>query len=134
MTPEQEKIAELFISSLKNNNGNPINWREFKAEGATKQAMAIIVSALKEPEWDLVKEIAPGNTLTLLTNKGWNFDTFESHRKRKFKEETTKNTIETLTIEQLKGDIFQLKNWYWIIVINAAVSIIVALLIKWLTE
>ena len=130
MTSEQEKIAESFISALKSNGGRPINWREFTNEGATKQIMNIIVLALKEPEWDLVKEAAPGNTMTLLTKKGWEFESFEVYRQNKGKEATTKSIIETLTIKQLKGDIFQLKYWWLLILINIAVTIAIA----WLTK
>lgn len=130
MTPEQEKIAEVFISSLKNNGGQSINWRDFTKEGATKQIMSIIVSALKEPEWDLVKEAATGSTMTLLTKKGWEFESFDAYRQNKSKETTTKSIIETLTIKQLKGDIFQLKYWWLLILINIAVTIAIA----WLTK
>ena len=130
MTPEHEKIAESFISELKSNGGRPINWRDFANEGATKQIMNTIVSALKEPEWDLVKEASPGTTMTLLTKKGYEFESFDTYRQNKNKEVTTKSIIETLTIKQLKGDIFQLKYWWLLILINIAVTIAIA----WLTK
>ena len=58
------------------------------------------------------------------------FSGFEAQRNLDQKEKETKATIESLTIKQLKGDIFQLKYWWVILLINLAVTIIVA----WLTK
>lgn len=78
MTPEQEQIAELFISTLKNNNGQPLNWKNFAAQNnIEKPHMNVIIQSLKESNWDLVKEPDTSSSMVSLTKKGWAFTSFE---------------------------------------------------------
>mgnify|MGYP000170945674 CR=1 FL=1 len=44
------------------------------------------------------------------------------------KSEDTNKLIKELTIKNLSGSIFQFKNWYWILIMNAIITIIVTVI------
>lgn len=124
MTTEQEKIAESFINALKNNNGHPLNWRDFSINNnISKQLMNIVVQSLKEPDWDLLKESAPGSTMTLLTKKGFDFIDFATYKQGQQKEKDRQDEIIDLTLRKLKLEQFPAKFWWLILLISAIISI-----------
>lgn len=133
MTPEQEQIAESLIAEMKRQKGT-INWKPFRDTNSIDgMDMTVVVKGLRE--LGIIENFHGDTTVIRLTEKlGWTFPGFEAQRHLDKSEKETKSTIETLTIKQLKGDIFQLKHWWWILIINAAISIVVALVVKWLTE
>lgn len=133
MTPEQEQIAESLIAEMKRQKG-AINWKPFRdTNSIDAMDMTVVVKALREKE--IIENFHGDTTVIRLTERnGWPFIGFEAQRHLDQKEKETKSTIETLTIKQLKGDIFQLKYWYWILIINAVASVIIALVVKRLTE
>ena len=49
---------------------------------------------------------------------------YEAWIKKKQTENQTNDQIKDLTIKQLKGNIFQIKSWWWLLIINAIIAII----------
>ena len=137
MTPEQEKLAETFISALKSNGGQPINWREFTSEGSTKPIMSIVVSALKEPDLNLIKENATGSSMMLLTEKGWAFTSFKllkSSTKEKEDLELQKLRSENILLVQQLADFPKLKadrKNIFIVAIIELLIILAGLFLQW---
>lgn len=125
MTPEQEKIAETFINALKNNNGQPMNWRDFAANNnIQKSHMHQIVKSISETDWDLVEEASPGTTIIRLKNKGWDFTDFATHRQALQKNKDRQDQISDLTLRKLKLEQFPAKFWWLILLISAFISIL----------
>lgn len=62
-----------------------------------------------------------------LTDKGQeavDLGGYEAWLKKQQTENQKNNQIKDLTIKQLKGNIFQIKSWWWLLIINAIIAII----------
>jgi len=62
-----------------------------------------------------------------LTDKGQeavDLGGYETWLKKQQTENQKNDQIKDLTIKQLKGNIFQIKSWWWLLIINAIIAII----------
>lgn len=69
-------------------------------------------------------------------NGGWlkYLEILKNNQQNKQKHEEMDVTIKELTIKELKGNIFQLKKWWLLLIINAIISILCGVLIARLTK
>lgn len=127
MTKDQEELAQRIIEMhrarkgiLHQRNIDNIEWPHFHDR-------EVVMGALKD--YGLIERVY-NRTSYRLTKDGWVFPGFAEYREKLLEEEENENLIKNLTIQQLRKDIFQLKNWWWIALLNAGISGIVAYLVS----
>ena len=80
MTPEQEKIAEQLIDTMKQNTGS-IDWGNnfMNKLSVDKHQMSLVIKALRE--MGIIEDFKGDTTFIRLTEKnGWTFPGFEAQR------------------------------------------------------
>ena len=125
MTLNQEKQAEAVIQLHKDNDSlvdkDQLNYH---IKFDTQKDDIIILAALEE--LGILEYQNSDRYMTRLTEYGWKFPGFEAVKLTE-KENTNKETlIKDLTINQLKGNIFQMKLWWVLLLINVFTALIIS--------
>lgn len=132
MTPEQEEFAEQIINELKDNDGIMDTGRLNASVHANAFPNELLVKE-RLCDMELVEYRARKTEMALLPN-GFNFVSFEALRNEEIAKKTKEDQISDLTLEQLKKSLFQLKNWWWILLINIVLSGIIAFVVAMMTK
>lgn len=121
MNIEQEQLAERIIEIHKANKGvsNKDHLNECIAFDNILNKIVIIDALI---ELGILKYIGSDQYTTRLTEYGWEFPGFEKHRREQNEKKDTEKTINDLTIKQLKGNIFQLKYWWLLLLASGVVG------------
>lgn len=118
MTQEQEELAEQLIEMHKAKKGLLYFTQAELIRWPHGNDRAVVYGMLKD--FGIIQQ--EGNGATRLTKYGNEFPGFPEYRRRKQQEEDQEDLIRDLTVDQLKKDIFQLRNWWWILLINILLS------------
>ena len=124
MNQKQKEIAESIISTMKEKGGLMHNVDSLIE--IVHENRIVIIRELKD--LDLIEDVHAGSSTYRLTQKGWEFKGFDEYQQEKELDKSIKN----LTFKQLKGSIFQVKYWWLFLLINAIISFIVALILKYI--
>ncbi|SOC79838.1 hypothetical protein SAMN06296241_1376 [Salinimicrobium sediminis] len=126
MTKTQESFAEDLISFLRKWGGMALyhETRELRVD-VQRHDRSLAVELLKD--YGLI-EVYQNQGLRL-TKEGWEFPGFKEYRNDLEKRRSREDLIQDLTMTQLRKEIFHLKNWWWIGLINLLVSGFIAFLV-----
>jgi hypothetical protein len=123
MNKENEILAEKILQFHRENNSvvNIDQLTSFANFKDTKVKQEIMFTLF---EFKLLEYVGEDRYRTRLTNKGWHFPGFEKYREEEQNKKTTQDTINILTIKQLKGNIFQIKFWWLPLLISGIIGFI----------
>jgi len=127
MNSEQELLAEEIIRKHKEMDGL-FNWYSIgRHVKISNENSSIIKQTLLDN--GLISSSNRGRTHeTMLTNQGWQFDSFENERRKVVNEKSIQDQISELTLKKLKIEQFPAKFWWLIILIPAILSVLTTII------
>lgn len=134
MTKEQEKIAEKIISLHKEKDGK-VTADQLHHFIEFKESMDSILIMRALEELNIIEYFGNSKYWSRLTEYGWKFPGFELFHKIEKEMSEKDKLITDLTIKQLRGNIFQLKYWWLLILISGIIGFITGnfkLILEWL--
>jgi len=135
MTQDQENTAEEIIQLHKEKDGTVTSDQLHKFIGFEKSNQSIIIMTALE-ELGIIEYMGSHRYRSRLTEYGWRFPGFTENRQSEKESFDKDNLIKELTIKQLKGNIFQLKYWWLLLLISGLIGFISGnfeLIQEWLT-
>src|SRR4051812_7301657 len=133
MTKQQEKIAEGLIKRMKEDENGTTSYIKYASLfHIPEEEMRIVVRALRD-DLELIKDYKPKSFSIRLTEKGWDFTSFEEERKKRESEEN-KKWYDTENAKRAFEDYPKIKrrarNSYIISIVSVILTAI-GLMIKW---